>query len=323
MDNVIDGFFVISQILFGIKYREIEEPSVWHEEVRMFEMLEKSTGDKIGVFYLDLYPRENKYQHAAEFTIISGKKIGDQYQLPVACLVCNFPRSTASKPSLLPHDDVETFFHEFGHLLHDLLSTAELSSQAGTSVAMDFVEAPSQMLENWVWNKQSLSMFARHYKTGEIIPDSLLNRMISARNLQSGNDLLQQIFYGMLDMTLHDNFEPSASQSITDVVIELQNTITHFPHIDGTYQEASFDHLMGYAASYYGYLWSEVYASDMFSIFDKNGVLNSDIGYRFRKSIFEKGGEENPMNLVEEFLGREPSNAAFLKRQGISEYSSK
>lgn len=323
MDNVIDGFFVISQILFGIKYREVEEPSVWHEEVRMFEMLEKSTGDKIGVFYLDLYPRENKYQHAAEFTIISGKKIGDQYQLPMACLVCNFPRSTASKPSLLPHDDVETFFHEFGHLLHDLLSTSELSSQAGTSVAMDFVEAPSQMLENWVWNKQSLSMFARHYKTGDIIPDSLLNRMISARNLQSGNDLLQQIFYGMLDMTLHDNFEPSESQSITDVVIELQNTITHFPHIDGTYQEASFGHLMDYSASYYGYLWSEVYASDMFSIFEENGVLNSDIGYQFRKSIFEKGGGENPMNLVKEFLGREPNNAAFLKRQGISEYSSK
>ena len=124
-------------------------------------------------------------------------------------------------------------------------------------------------------------------------------------------------------MTLHDNFEPSESQNITDVVIELQNTITHFPHIDDTYQEASFDHLMDYSASYYGYLWSEVYASDMFSIYEENGVLNPDIGYRFRKSIFEKGGGENPMNLVKEFLGREPNNAAFLKKQGISEYSSK
>ena len=208
-------------------------------------------------------------------------------------------------------------------MLHDLLSTTELSSQAGTSVARDFVEAPSQILENWAWNKQALSIFARHYKTGEIIPDSLLNRMISARTLQSGNDLLQQIFYGMLDMTLQDNFQPSDNNQINDVVIELQNTITHFPHVDGTYQEASFGHLMGYSAAYYGYLWSEVYAADMFSIFEENGVLNPDTGYRFRESIFEKGGGENPMDLVKDFLGREPDNAAFLKKQGMTEYSTK
>ena len=166
-------------------------------------------------------------------------------------------------------------------------------------------------------------MFARHYKTGEIIPDTLLIRMIAARNLQSGNDILQQIFYGMLDMTLHDNFDTSKNKNINDTVIKLQNTITNFPHIDGTCQAASFDHLLGYAASYYGYLWSEVYASDMFSVFKEKGVFNSDIGYRFRKSIFEKGGEENPLKLVREFLGREPNNTAFLKRQGVLEYSAK
>ena len=209
----------------------MQDVSVWHTDIRMFEMLEKSTGEVIGYFYLDLYPRENKYQHAAEFTIVSGKEVKGRYQLPVACLVCNFPKPTKNKPSLLPHDDVETFFHEFGHLIHDLLSTAELSSQSGTSVAMDFVEAPSQMMENWVWNKEVLHMFAKHYKTGELIPDSLINRMISSRRLQSGNDLLQQIFYGKLDMTLHDTYNPSENQSI------IQDIETDFNEKEGVFDD--------------------------------------------------------------------------------------
>jgi len=271
----------------------------------------------IGKFYLDLYPRENKYQHAAEFTIVSGKKVGDLYQLPVACLVCNFPKQTADKPSLLAHDDVETFFHEFGHLIHDLLSKTELSSQSGTSVAMDFVEAPSQMMENWVWNKEALKLFARHYKTGEIIPDTLLSRMLDARNLQSGNNLLQQIFYGMLDLTLHENFDPTGGQSTSDVVIELQNSITHYPHFPGTNQLASFDHLLDYSASYYGYLWSEVYAADMFSVFEENGIFDSKSGRKFRETILEKGGSEDPLRLVENFLGRKLDNNAFIINQGI------
>ena len=319
LDNVLGGIFTISERLLGIKYVEIMEPSVWHSDVKMYEMQDSNTGDLLGTFYLDLYPRENKYQHAAEYTIISGKKIEDQYQLPVACLVCNFPKKTADKPSLLSHDDVETFFHEFGHLIHDLLSKTELSSQAGTSVAMDFVEAPSQMLENWVWNKEALKVFARHYETGEVMPDSLLQSMVDARNLQSGNDLLQQIFYGILDLTLHENFDPAGVQSTSDLVILLQNTITNYPHITGTNQLASFDHLLDYSASYYGYLWSEVYAADMFSVFEANGIFDIESGMRFRQIILEKGGSENPMSLVENFLGRKPDNNAFLRKQDIAE----
>ena len=319
VDNVIEGLFAISSLLFDIKFREIENPSVWHSGVRMFEMKEKSDNALVGYFYLDLYPREDKYQHAAAFSIVSGKKINSDYQHPIACLVCNFPPPGKNTPALLQHEDVETFFHEFGHLLHDMLTTSELYSQSGTSVAMDFVEAPSQMLENWVWNKESLSLFATHYETNEIIPDSLLNRMMKARNIQSGNNLLQQIFYGMLDLTLHEQFDSSNVKSTTEIMSELQNSITNYDYIEGTHMQASFDHLLDYGASYYGYLWSEVFAADMYSTFEKEGVLNQEVGLRFRKTILEKGGTENPMNLVRAFLRRDPNNEAFLKKQGIVE----
>jgi thimet oligopeptidase len=319
VDNVIEGLFAISSLLFDIKFREIENPSVWHSGVRMFEMKEKSDNALVGYFYLDLYPREDKYQHAAAFSIVSGKKINSDYQHPIACLVCNFPPPGKNTPALLQHEDVETLFHEFGHLLHDMLTTSELYSQSGTSVAIDFVEAPSQMIENWVWNKESLSLFATHYETNEIIPDSLLNRMMKARNIQSGNNLLQQIFYGMLDLTLHEQFDSSNVKSTTEIMSELQNSITNYDYIEGTHMQASFDHLLDYGASYYGYLWSEVFAADMYSTFEKEGVLNQEVGLRFRKTILEKGGTENPMNLVRAFLRRDPNNEAFLKKQGIVE----
>ena len=319
LENVIKGLFQISQNLFGIKYQQILKPSVWDPDVRMYEIYERSSDRLIGTFYIDLFPRENKYPHAAEYTIYSGKKIGANYQLPAACLVCNFPRGTPEKPSLLSHDDVETLFHEFGHLMHDLLSKTELSSQSGTSVLNDFVEAPSQMLENWVWHRDALKLFATHYRTGEIIPDSLLNRLLASRQLQSGNDLLQQVFYSMLDISLHNGFEPDGSLNTKKMMMKLQRQITHYPHIPGTNQLASFDHLLDYSASYYGYLWSEVYAVDMFSIFEQNGVMDNMTGMRFRKLILEKGGSDNPMSLVQKFLGREPNNSAFLIKLGIAE----
>ena len=319
VDNVINGLFIISSQLFNLKFLEIDNPSVWHSDVRMFEVRENADNRLIGQFYLDLYPRENKYQHAAAFSIVSGKKLNSWYQRPISCLVCNFPPPGKNTPALLLHEDVETFFHEFGHLLHDILTKTELSSQAGSSVAMDFVEAPSQMLENWVWNKTSLSLFATHYKTNEIIPDSLLNRMMKARNIQSGNNLLQQIFYGILDLTLHEGFDSSNVKSTTEIMSELQNSITNYAYTEGTHQQASFDHLLDYGASYYGYLWSEVFAADMYSVFEKEGVLNQEVGLWFRKTILEKGGTENPMNLVRAFLRRDPNNEAFLKSQEISE----
>ena len=264
-----------------------------------------------------MFPRANKYGHAAAFSVTMGKMTDAGYTKPTTALVCNFPKPTEFQPSLLTHDNVETYFHEFGHLVHGVLTKSPLMNYAGTSVARDFVEAPSQMLENWVWQKESLSLFAKHYNTGEVIPDELLNKMLAAKNVNSGTKALQQVFYGVLDFTLHDGFDPDGSQTITEVVSFLQNDITFYPYQEGTHMEAAFGHLNGYGAAYYGYKWSEVYAQDMFSVFEKEGIMNEEEGLRYRRIILEKGGTEEPISLVREFLGRESNSSAFLRSMGL------
>jgi thimet oligopeptidase len=282
----------------------------------MFEVMKD--GKMISRFYLDLYPRPNKYGHAACFGIIAGKMTANGYQYPTASLVCNFPKPSKDKPSLMPHGDVETFFHEFGHVLHNMLTTSDLEYFAGTNVAQDFVEAPSQIFENWAWEYDALKMFAKHYKTGEVLPEDLYNKMKASRNAGSGLNTLQQIFYGTLDMTLHDKFNPdSTSTTTTDVVKDLQNKITLYPYLDGSHMQYSFGHLNGYGAGYYGYLWSKVYAQDMFSIFKKNGIMDQKTGIRYRDIILAKGASEDPMDLVKEFLGRDPNDEAYLKDLGL------
>ena len=181
----------------------------------------------------------------------------------------------------------------------------------------DFVEAPSQMLENWVWEKESLSLFAKHYKTGIVIPDELLEKMIAAKNINSGTKALQQVFYGIYDFSLNDGYNPDGDKSTTDLIKELKNNVTLYPYQEGTHQQASFGHLNGYGAAYYGYKWSEVYAHDMFSIFKSEGILNPKTGLRYRQIILEKGGTEEPIDLVKKFLGREPNSDAFLRSMGI------
>lgn len=316
-NNVTSGLFTIYQRLFNVRFEKVENPSVWHEDVQMFSIYEKDSDDLIGKFYLDMFPRPNKYGHAAAFSVIMGKMTDNGYQKPATALVCNFPKPTEYQPSLLTHDDVETYFHEFGHLVHGVLTKSPLVSYAGTSVPRDFVEAPSQMLENWVWEKESLSLFAKHYETGDIIPDQLLEKMIAAKNINSGTKALQQVFYGIYDFSLNDGFDPDGNKSTTDLIKELKNDVTLYPYQEGTHQQASFGHLNGYGAAYYGYKWSEVYAHDMFSIFKNEGILNPKTGLRYRQIILEKGGTEEPLDLVKKFLGREPNSDAFLRSMGI------
>ncbi len=317
LNNVLDGLFLVAQQLFDVKFREIKNPSVWQSDARLFEVIQD--GKVISHFYLDLYPRDNKFSHAASFPMISGKLTKDGYQMPVAALVCNFPRPAENQPSLLLHSEVETFFHEFGHILHSILTKSKLASFAGTSVSRDFVEAPSQMLENWVWNYDILVRFAKHYKTNEPLPKSLYDKMYAAKNVGSGLATLQQIFYGLIDFTLEDKYDPFGSKTTTDVVKELQNKITLYPYLDGTHMQAAFGHLMGYAAGYYGYLWSKVYAQDMYSVFEKNGVMDKKTGRRYRDIILARGGDEDELSLVEQFLQREPNQEAFLKSLGLNE----
>jgi len=316
-NNVTEGLFTVYQRLFNVRFKKVKDPSVWHGDVLMYEVYDGATKELIGRFYLDMFPRANKYGHAAAFSVTMGKLTEIDYQKPTTALVCNFPKPTKFQPSLLTHDNVETYFHEFGHLVHGVLTQAPLMSYAGTSVARDFVEAPSRMLENWVWQKESLSLFAKHYETGAVIPDELLDKMIAAKNVNSGTKALQQVYYGVLDFTLHDGYNPDGDATTTDIVAKLQNEITFYPYQEGTHMEAAFGHLNGYGAAYYGYKWSEVYAQDMFSIFEEKGIMNEEQGMRYRKIILEKGGTEAPLNLVREFLGRESNSDAFLRSMGL------
>lgn len=315
LNNVLDGIFVICSKLFKIDFEEIRNADVWHEEVRMFEV--KQNGKLCARFYLDLFPRKNKYSHAACFGMIDGKQTMNGYQLPVASLVCNFPKSTKSKPSLLTHDDVETMFHEFGHVLHHLLTASPVYYYSGTNVAIDFVEVPSQLFENWAWEYESLKLFARHYQTNEPLPGELHDKMIASKNAGSGIFILQQIFYGVLDMTLHDRYDAQTMPPVNHVVKELQGKITFYPFVEGTHFETSFGHLCGYAAGYYSYLWSKVYADDMFDEMKKTGILNYETGDKYHRMVLSKGGTQEELTIVKDFLGREPDSEAFLKGYGI------
>lgn len=315
LDQVLKGLFQITEKLFGIQITEKQGVSVWQEEVRYFEVIENQ--ELIGRFYLDLFPRPNKYAHAACFPIIPACQTTEGWQEPVLALVCNFPKPSTTQPSLLRHGEVETLFHEFGHALHCLLSTSKLASYAGVNTARDFVEVPSQLFENWAWHYESLKLFAKHYQTQETLPKEMFEKMWLAKNVGSGIHTLQQIFYGSFDLALHDRYDPENQADTTEVLKKLQAEISLFPYLDNTYFQAGFGHLMGYEASYYGYLWALVFAEDAFSVFEKNGILNAEFGKKYRETILAKGGSEDEEQLLVDFLGRKPNNEAFLKSLGF------
>ena len=315
LNDVIEGLFDLTKTLFELEYKEILQPSVWQEDVRMFEVYQDKKLK--GIFYLDLHPRANKYNHAACFSIINGRLTPKGYQIPMASLVCNFPEATSEKPALMPHSEVETFFHEFGHVLHQMLTTAELHAQSGTNVPRDFVEAPSQIFENWAWNYDVLKNFSRHYKSGQVLPKPLFDKMLAAKKVGSGISATGQVFLGTYDLTLHDQFDPYSGKTTTDVLRRVHNEVLPYPYHEGTYFQAAFGHLDGYGSSYYGYMWSLVYAQDMFSIFSENGILDKKTGLRYRDIILARGSSEKAINLVKEFLGRAPNNEAFLKELGL------
>ena len=317
VNQVIAGLFDISEKLFSVQFEEVQEPNVWHTEVRKFNV--KENGKIIGRFYFDLYPRDDKFNHAAVFSIVPGKAKPEGYQLPVAVLVTNFPRATSEKPALLTHSDVVTLFHEFGHLLHDVLTKAPYAEQAGTNVVRDFVEVPSQFFEHLAWEYDSLKIFAMHYRDKSVLPTELYKKMVDAKNVGSGIFTLQQIFYGTIDMTFHDAYDPEIdTRTTTDIVRELQNEITPFEYIEDTHFEAGFGHLFGYAAGYYGYMWAKVYADDFFLVFSQEGVVNNSDGEQFKKMVLEKGSSVEEAEIARNFLGREVDYNAFLKDIGLN-----
>lgn len=314
MNNTLQGMFMVYEKLLGIDIRPTENIPVWYSKVKTFEVYKD--GKKAGSFYLDLFPRPNKYTHFACFPISQYRQANGKEVLPVAALVCNFPEGNANEPSLLYHSDVITLFHEFGHLIHMMLGRSEIASQGPFAVKSDFVEAPSQFLENWVWEYEPLSMFAKNYKTGEPLPKSLYDKMKATQQVDEAIYYIRQLYLGLLDLTYEDKYDSIRNESLMKVANDLY-TMRQIPFPEGSHFIASFTHLNGYAANYYGYLWSRVFAEDMFSIFRKNGVMNKATGLRYRKIILENAATKDELEILCEFLGREPDSNAFLQSLGV------
>jgi thimet oligopeptidase len=295
--RVKQGVMDLTSKMFGITFRAVPDAAVWHPDVEAFDVLEGSR--VLGRIYLDMFPRDNKYKHYAQFTLINGKA---NRMLPEGVLVCNFPKPGA-EPALMQHGDVETFFHEFGHLLHHVFGGhTRWAGISGVSTEWDFVEAPSQMLEEWVWTPETLQTFARHYQTNEPIPLDLVKRMKSADEFGKGIFVRQQMFYAATSLELHTR-DPKGLDT-GKVVAELQNKLTPFRFVDGTHFEESFTHLDGYSAIYYTYMWSLVIAKDMFTVFSKQGLMNPEAARLYRRTVLEPGGSKPAAELVKDFLGR-------------------
>ncbi|HYS10135.1 MAG TPA: M3 family metallopeptidase [Myxococcales bacterium] len=304
LGRVLDGVLDTTALMFGVEYRRLTGAPVWHSDVTAWEVVEQ--GRTLGRFFLDLFPREGKYKHAAQFTLASGVREG---ALPEGALVCNFP-APGDQPALLDHNDVVTFFHEFGHLLHHLFGGhTRWAGLSGVRTEWDFVEAPSQMLEEWCWDASVLQRFARHGETGEPIPAALVERMRAADEFGKGLRVRQQVFYAATSLRLHDR-DPSGLDT-TALSAQMQERYTPFRHVEGTYFHESFGHLEGYSAIYYTYLWSLVIAKDLFGVFRREGLLDPRPAVRYRRAILEPGGGAPAAKLVQEFLGREASFDAF------------
>ncbi len=311
---VLAGMFELTSEMFGIEFVEIEDFDTWHPDVQMFAIVDKESGERIARFYLDLFPREGKFGHAAEFPMIRGRALDDGgYQEPLCAMVANFTKPTAGAPSLLQHSEVETLFHEFGHVLHQNLGRTELASFSGTQTERDFVEAPSQIMEHWTWRPDVLKRFARHHETGEPIPTELVDQLVAARRLNKAMWQLRQMTYGWWDQQMH-----AGPDRDLDAIYAEGSKITMLPLHEGTFPLASFGHVMaGYDASYYGYMWAEVFGDDMFSRFEKEGVTNPEVGKAYRERVLGKGGSLDAEEMLVDFLGREPNNRAFLRKLGI------
>ncbi|MFM7459016.1 MAG: M3 family metallopeptidase [bacterium] len=322
LNATIEGMFNIAKTLYSIDFQKVENIEVWHEDVSVYQVLEKD-GSIIGTFYMDLYPREVKRSGAWVMPLVdsainpSGKK-----NRPQCVLVCNLTKPQLEpnySPSLLTHLEVLTLFHEFGHALHHLLSNVELSPMAGTNVEWDFVELPSQLNENFVWQKESLSTFAKHYETAQPIPNDLLDKMLAARNFNEGLSCLRQVEFALFDLEIYMNKDESLSESPNLTHLRIARKYNLIDPSDLICFPNSFSHIFagGYASGYYSYKWAEVLEADAFSRFQDEGVLNPAVGAEYRKNILEKGDSEPPLSLFKAFMGREPDENALLKRMGL------
>jgi len=318
--KVLDGMFNIYQSIFGLKFEKITVSYKWIDDLQLYLVTDSATGEPLGMFYLDMFPREGKFNHFAQFDVISGKLLPDgKYQRPTVALLCNFPPATADKPSLLTHSDVETLFHEFGHALHSIVTRAKYGRFAGAHVPGDFVEAPSQMLQNWVWDKKVLDTFAADYRDpSKKIPAEIIKKMNDAKLANAGVFYRRQFAFASLDLALHDQHPedgPYDCVAISNPILEK----VFLPIDSSTTFVSYFGYLNGYDAGYYGYAWADAIAADMATVFEtaKDGYFDKQAGLRLRRDIYEPGDSRDVNVSIEKFLGRKQSVQPFLKKIGI------
>ncbi|TLX74157.1 M3 family metallopeptidase [Labilibacter sediminis] len=318
LEKVEQGIFDLSNTLFGITFKENKDIPVYNPEVKAYEVFDEN-GEFLSVLYLDFFPRSGRKQGGAWMTNYGEQFIKDgKDNRPFVSLVCNFSRPTEDTPSLLTYNEVRTFLHEFGHGLHGMLSETTFKSQSGTNVYRDFVELPSQILENWGTEKEWLKMVGKHYSTGETIPDDLVDKIMKSANFQSGYQSVRQLSFGLNDMAWHSITTPFEGK-ITEFEDNAMLQTELFPKVEGTCFSTAFSHIFagGYAAGYYGYKWAEVLDADAFSLFKTNGIFDKTTAASFRDNILSKGGTKHPMELYVAFRGQEPTPDALLERSDL------
>lgn len=318
LENVIEGVFEHARRLYDLSFKEVQDIPKYHADVRVFEVTDSKKGTFIGLFYTDFFPRPSKQGGAWANSIREQGLQGGKIERPHATIVCNFPKSTPTTPSLLSLDDVRTLFHEFGHALHSLLSDTKFVSLGGTNVYWDFVELPSQIMENWAIEEEGLNLFARHYQTGEKMPKELIQKIRSSAKFQAGWFTMRQVSFALLDLAWH-----AADPSKISDIGEFERKATARAMLLAPPKESNasvaFSHIFsgGYSAGYYSYKWAEVLDADAFELFKEKGLFNEEVALRFRENILSRGGTKHPMELYKQFRGREPDPDALLRRDGL------
>jgi len=317
MEKTIEGIFSIYQKFLGLEFTLLKPEGLWHDDATVIEVKKKGNHSVEGYIFLDLHPRENKYSHACCASLVPPLKVreGMKKRPSVSMVIANFPKSTEQRPSLLKHNDVETFFHEFGHAMHHLLGRTEMNEFAGYETKHEFVEVPSQMFEEWMWDKVMLKNVTAHYKTGESLSEALLDTMLALKRFDKGYFVQRQCSLALIALAYH---KAGAHKDLDAVYGDVYDRIIkHVARDPELHMYASFGHLTGYAAKYYGYMWSKVFALDLFNAVRKHGLLDGATGARFIDTILGKGGAVDPSLMLKNFLGREANQDAFLQDIGV------